>query len=128
MRYKSAKANGKSLQNQRKCLRSNATPAEAVLWRALKNRGAGGFKFRRQQGIGPFILDFYCPELRLCIELDGKSHEHKSEYDDLRTKYLNEQGIKVLRYQNEQIWTHLNDIVEEIVRVGNEIKQSRSPK
>ena len=65
MNYNTAKANDATQKDQRKALRSNMTPAEATLWRALKGRGAGGLKFRRQQGIGPYVLDFYCPERRL---------------------------------------------------------------
>ena len=97
-------------------------PAESLLWRALKGKGAGGFKFRRQQGIGPYVLDFYCPELRLGVELDGDSHDYKFEYDEKRTLFLNEQGIKVIRFRNEQIWANFNGVVEEIVRIGKEIK------
>ena len=121
MHYKSAKANDQTQKDNRKLLRSNMTPAEAALWRALRGRGAGGWKFRRQQGIGPYILDFYCPELRLCIELDGSSHDYKYEYDEQRTRFLSEQGIRVVRFQNEQMWSCMDGIVEEIVRIGNEI-------
>ena len=96
MHYQTAKANNAEQKDQRKALRNNMTPAEAMLWRALKGRGAGGLKFRRQQGIGPFILDFYCPEHRLGIELDGESHRHKYDYDEQRTVYLRQQGIEWL--------------------------------
>jgi very-short-patch-repair endonuclease len=68
------------------------TSAEATLWRALKRRGAGGLKFRRQQGIGSYVLDFYCPDRRLCVELDGSSHDYRYEYDEARTQFLAEQG------------------------------------
>ena len=122
MRYKTAKANSKEQKEQRRALRNNMTPAESLLWRALKGKGAGGFKFRRQQGIGPYVLDFYCPELRLGVELDGDSHDYKFEYDEKRTLFLNEQGIKVIRFRNEQIWANFNGVVEEIVRIGKEIK------
>ena len=79
MRYKSAKANDSEHKVIRKSLRNNATLAEAILWRALKGRGAGGLKFCRQQGIGQYVLDFFCPELLLCVELDGNSHDFKFE-------------------------------------------------
>ena len=122
MRYNTAEANDKAHREMRKSLRSNATPAEAALWRALKGRGAGGYKFRRQQGIGPYVLDFYCPELRLCVELDGASHDYKYEYDEQRTAYLRRQGIRVVRFENEQVWKSVDRIVEEIVRIGEEMK------
>lgn len=101
MHYKSAKANDKQQREHRKNLRNNMTPAEAMLWKALRGRGAGGYKFRRQQGIGPYVLDFYCPELKLCLELDGSSHDYRYEYDEQRTLFLKEQGIMVLRFSNE---------------------------
>ena len=121
MHYNSAKANVHEQKEKRCSLRSNTTSAEAVLWRALKGRGADGLKFRRQQGIGPYILDFYCPEIRLCVELDGSSHDYKDDYDEQRTKYLHTQGIRVVRFRNETVWTNLEGIVAEIVRIGREI-------
>ena len=122
MQYKSAKANPSDQKDQRKGLRHRMTHAEVVLWLALKNRGVGGYKFRRQQGIGPYILDFYCPELHLCVELDGSSHEYKSDYDTQRTKYLNNQGIRVVRFKNEQVITCLEGVIADILRIGKEIK------
>ena len=124
MRYKSAKANCLEQKDQRKSLRNHATPAEALLWRALKGKSAAGFKFRRQQGIGPYILDFYCPFLKLCIELDGSSHDYKSEYDAVRTSFLQSQSIRVIRFKNEQVWANVDDVVAEIIRIGNTIKSS----
>ena len=122
MHYKTAKANESEQKILRKELRSHATPAEAVLWKMLKGRNADGMKFRRQQGIGPYVLDFYCPELRLCVELDGSSHDYKYEYDEQRTEFLQNQGIRVLRFSNEQVWQGLDFVVNEIVRVGRLIR------
>ena len=122
MHYKTAKANESEQKILRKELRSHATPAEAVLWKMLKGRNADGMKFRRQQGIGPYVLDFYCPELRLCVELDGSSHDYKYEYDEQRTEFLQNQGIRVLRFSNEQVWQGIDSVVDEIVRVGRLIK------
>ena len=120
MHYNKAKANTIEQKDQRRKLRSNMTPAEATLWRALKERGAGGLKFRRQQGIGPFILDFYCPERRLCVELDGSSHNYRYDYDEQRTAFLRKQGIRVLRFSNEQVFSSIQGVVAEIVRMANE--------
>ena len=119
MHYPTAIANAKEQKEYRKALRNNMTPAEAMLWRALKGRGTDGMKFRRQQGIGPFILDFYCPEHRLGIELDGDSHDHKYEYDEKRTEYLRDQGIRVLRFSNQQVFTSLQGVLDEIVRAAD---------
>ena len=102
------------------------THAEVVLWQALKNRGVGGYKFRRQQGIGPYILDFYCPKLRLCVELDGSSHDCKYDYDVQRTMYLNNQGIRVMRFDNEQVISCLEGVIADILRFGEEIKTQTS--
>ena len=124
MHYNTAKANATEQKDQRKALRQNMTPAEAMLWRVLRSRGAGGLKFRRQQGIGPFVLDFYCPEVRLCVELDGSSHDYRYDYDVHRTQFLGEQGIRVVRFRNEQVFTCLDGVVEEIVRIGHEIRET----
>ena len=124
MHYKTAIANSKEQKEKRKALRNNMTSAETVLWKALKGRGTGKWKFRRQQSIGPFILDFYCPELKLCVEVDGSSHDYKEEYDEQRTTFLNEQGIYVIRFHNEQVWVDIDGIISEIIRVGEEITSS----
>ena len=120
MHYPSAKSNAAEQKDYRKALRNNMTPAEAMLWRALKGRGAGGMKFRRQQGIGPFILDFYCPEHMLGIELDGSSHDYKYEYDEERTEYLRRQGIRLLRFSNQQVFSSLQGVLAEIMRAASE--------
>ena len=114
MHYNTAKANDKAWREHRKCLRSNMTPAEAVLWRTLKGREVSGLKFRRQQGIGPFILDFYCPKHKLAIEIDGSSHDYKGDYDADRTAFLQQQGIRVLRFSNEQVFSCLDMVVNAI--------------
>ncbi len=121
MHYPTAIANAKEQKAYRKALRNDMTPAEATLWRALKSRGVGNMKFRRQQGIGPFVLDFYCPAHRLGIELDGSSHDNKFEYDEKRTEYLREQGIRILRFSNEQVFTSIQGVLAEIVRAADEV-------
>ena len=120
MHYKSAKANDASQKEQRKALRNNMTPAEALLWRSLRGSRAGGWKWRRQQGIGPFVLDFYCPALRLCIELDGSAHDYTYEYDEQRTAYLNAQDIRVVRFTNDQVFNSYEGVVAEIIRICSE--------
>ena len=111
--------NEKSQKNLRKDLRNNATAAEAILWRKLKAKQVGGLKFRRQHGIGPYILDFYCSELKLNIELDGEPHQSEEQniHDLIRTKFLNENKIHVLRYENEVVYHHIDAIVDDIQRV-----------
>lgn len=90
-------------------LRQTATEAEKILWEELRNRKLNGLKFRRQHPVDKFIADFYCNENKLVIELDGGVHDVKenAEYDANRTYMLNEFGITVIRFRNEEV---LNDI------------------
>jgi very-short-patch-repair endonuclease len=90
-------------------LRKNMTDAEKILWNNLRNRKVFKAKFRRQHPIDIFIVDFYCHEFKLAIELDGEIHMKKEiiEYDDGRNHDLNKLGIKIIRFTNDQI---LNDI------------------
>jgi len=87
---------------RRRQLRRQLTPAEARLWTYLRSGQLDGRKFRRQQGIGSYILDFYCPSEQLAIELDGESHNNPTTEakDAERTKFLNALGIRVLRFEN----------------------------
>ena len=91
--------NLKELESQRKYLRSNLTAAEAYLWNYLKKSQLNGRKFRRQHSISHFIVDFYCPKEKLIIELDGQHHLNSTamEYDEFRTKKLNDLGYTIIR-------------------------------
>ena len=84
-------------------LRQEATPEEIKIRKLLRNRKYFRYKFRRQYVIKGFVYDFYCHELRLAIELDGKVHENQKEYDDLRQQLIEEKGIRFIRITNEQI-------------------------
>lgn len=100
---------------RRRELRQALTPAEAVLWRLLKGRQLEGLKFRRQHSVEPYILDFYCPALKLAIELDGASHACREEYDGQRTSYLSEKaGITVLRFENRVVFENPEQIFREV--------------
>ncbi|MCR4959748.1 MAG: DUF559 domain-containing protein [Prevotella sp.] len=127
MHYNSTEANHEGKREQRKSLRNHSTRAECIMWQVLKGRQCGGYKFRRQQGIGPYILDFYCPKLKLCVELDGSSHEHKYDYDEERTAFLAKQGIRVVRYRNEQVYCNPQWIVEDILRQTEKITDITDP-
>lgn len=109
--------NAKNLKPFRKSLRKNATDAERKLWSKLRNKQLMGFKFHRQYSIQQYILDFYCPEKRLAIELDGSHHaEDKTrEYDEGRTKELQAHSIKVLRFWNSEVTSNINAVIETIV-------------
>ncbi len=108
--------NRKSLKSYRQDLRNNLTPAEAVLWTALKNKNLLGRKFRRQHSIGNYIVDFYCPSEKLVIELDGADHftPEGEDYDIKRDKYLKSLGLNVLRIENEDVFENLSGVLQEI--------------
>lgn len=101
---------------RRKELRNNSTKAEQLLWKYLKNSRFLNLKFRRQQGIGRYIVDFYCPDCRLAIEIDGDSHfnEDSLEYDNIRTEFLNAEGIKVIRFTNTDIYKNISAVLENL--------------
>ena len=109
----------------RSFLRTHGTSAEATMWRMLKSRQVEGMKFRRQFSIGPYILDFYCPELRLCIELDGNPHFTSSgnKYDLQRDEYLNRlHGIRILRFENTLVFKCPEGVLSEIRSTITELK------
>jgi very-short-patch-repair endonuclease len=110
---------------QRRELRNNSTAAEVALWQMIKSRQIEGVKFRRQFSIGPYILDFYSPEIKLSIELDGANHytESGSDNDYNRTEYLrNEHNIEVLRFENRALYNYPEEVLAEIRRVVKERK------
>ena len=108
--------NRKYLKQKRKELRNNPTQAEAFLWGHLKGSQLGGRKFRRQASIKSFIVDFYCPEEKLAVELDGDLHldEEVKKYDEGRTKKIKEEGIKLIRFENQEVLLNLNSVLSEI--------------
>lgn len=97
-------------------LRSSLTPAEVVLWQHLRLHQLGGFKFRRQHPIGRFIVDFYCAEHKLAVELDGDSHAQQVEYDAARTKWLEQHGYRIVRFSNQDVMNSVEAVVAEIAR------------
>lgn len=108
----------------RQHLRNHATSAEVELWKLLRKRQVCGLKFRRQFGVGPYVLDFYCPALRLAIELDGVAHDTPEAvlYDKERTAWLTgEFGIRVLRFRNERLFETPDGVIEEIKKVVEEL-------
>ncbi len=97
-------------------LRSAMTPAEGKLWNYLRGNRLGKSHFRRQQIINRFIDDFYCHQADLVIELDGPVHQAQVEYDAAREKYLQESGLKVLRFTNHEIEQEIEKVLEVILR------------
>lgn len=113
MEYKKRIQNLVKYKHLRKTLRNHPTNAESFLWSKIKNNHLS-FKFRRQQGVGDYIVDFYCSETKLVIELDGEVHRNKYESDVERDNFLIEQGIKILRYRNEEIMKNIDGVLEDI--------------
>lgn len=105
------------LRTRRQELRNNATPAEKQLWSILQHSNLGGYKFRRQHSVGPYILDFFCPSEMLAVELDGDSHftDEAIAYDCERTAYLNALNIRVIRFLNTDVYDNLNTVGERIL-------------
>ena len=104
-------ANNASIGRARR-LRRRLTPAEARLWIALRRRNLR-CKFRRQHPFGPYILDFYCPEQQLAVEVDGGVHDNDEQaaHDRRRTQWLASQGVRVIRCTNEEVRDHLDGVL-----------------
>ena len=98
-------------------LRRRLTPTEQALWSALRGDRLHGFKFRRQHPFGPYVLDFFCVQSQLVIELDGSVHNHPDQidYDRDRTAYLESQGLRVLRFRNQDIADKLDEVLTKIL-------------
>ena len=109
-------------------MRHPQTAAEATLWRAVRNRNLT-YKFRRQHPIDRFIVDFYCAQAKLCIELDGESHLEldQMEYNSARTEYLEHLGYKVIRFTNADVRYNINAAVTTIVEKIENILNTPSP-
>ncbi|MCX6761671.1 MAG: DUF559 domain-containing protein, partial [Candidatus Moranbacteria bacterium] len=103
------KLTAKALQRSRK-LRKEATPQEIILWSRIKNRQFKNLKFKRQNQVGTYIVDFICEEKKLIIELDGWQHSEQESYDTERTEYLERQGYKVIRIWNGEINSNLTGV------------------
>ena len=92
-------------------LRKDQTKAERVLWRFLRNRHLTGRKFRRQYVFKGFILDFYCTEEKIAIELDGPIHDKRKDYDAARQEIIEDNGVRVIRFKNEMILGNINKVL-----------------
>ena len=117
MNYANPHYNKKKLREYRKSLRNNSTSAEAVLWRSIKNKQLEGRIFRRQFSVGNYILDFFCPSEKLCIELDGAQHfsEKGLLNDKKRDAFLNSLSIVVIRIENKHVFKFHEQVLEYIV-------------
>ena len=104
------------LKGFRKELRQSLTPAEAFLWKYLEHKKLDGRKFRRQHSIENYIVDFYCASEKLIVELDGEVHNNvlAEKRNQIRDSRLAALGFKILRFENQMVFQHLDSVLQEI--------------
>jgi very-short-patch-repair endonuclease len=102
-------------------MRRDMVLSERILWKYIRNRQILGYKFRRQQVIGNYIVDFYCHELKLVLEVDGLSHEGKQQYDRERQNFIENLGFKVIRFTNEDVGMNISGVIDELTFQINQI-------
>ncbi|MGH8593647.1 MAG: endonuclease domain-containing protein [Gammaproteobacteria bacterium] len=115
------------LKGLARALRREQTQAEQCLWHRLRGRRLEGFKFRRQQILGPYIVDFLCIRAKLVIEIDGGQHAGQTEHDRLRSQYLQGLGYRVIRFWNNEVLRDMDAVLERIRAVLMEIPSPPSP-
>ncbi len=110
--------NQNSEKDKRRQLRQNITKAEKLIWDKLRDRQLENCKFRRQYSVDKFVIDFYSPELKLAIEIDGESHfiNGTTEYDKARQEFIESAGIKFLRFTNNDVYANLPIVLENIAQ------------
>ncbi|WP_428664253.1 endonuclease domain-containing protein [Runella sp.] len=115
--------NIKQMEVTRRLLRNEQTESEDALWQVLRNRRFENIKFRRQYSVGYFVLDFYCPQEKLAIEVDGNVHDsiEAQQYDAYRTEALNGIGIQVVRFRNEEV---VNNLPQVLTRIKSFLKNT----
>lgn len=125
--------NRSSEKNLRQLLRRNTPKAESLLWSKLRRKQILGLRFRRQFSVGPYSIDFYCPALKLAIEIDGDSHffNNAKVCDRDRQEYIEAFGIRFLRFTNNQVFEHLDHVIESITQtalsLNGELSTSTEP-
>ncbi len=115
--------NQTSEKEKRRKLRKESPQAELRLWYRLRHRQLLGCRFRRQYSVGAYVLDFYCPQLRLAIEIDGGSHFQPGspEYDEQRQREIEALKIRFLRFRNDQVFENLDGVLESIAEIVREL-------
>jgi len=110
--------NDSTLKEKRLKLRKNQTFAESRMWSKLRSKRLGGIKFFRQYSVGNYILDFYSPQIKLAVEIDGGQHNDITvkKYDSKRTNFLSEQGIKLIRFWNNEVIESIEEVLEVIYK------------
>ena len=109
----------KDLRKNARELRKNSTLSEVLLWNLLKNKRTNGLDFDRQKVIGNYIVDFYCPKLKLVIEIDGSSHDNKYTYDKKRDTYLKSLGLQILHIDDRDVKFRIDKVIFAIEEIIN---------
>ena len=115
------------LINLAKQMRNELTPEEELLWVRIRRRQLEGFRFRRQHTIGRYITDFCCPEIKLIIEIDGAVHSDSKKHDESRDEYLAALGYRTVRFHNEELTHHIENVITSIRCIALEIKSNNAP-
>ena len=116
-------------KEKRRFLRNNLPNAEVMIWSRLKGRQLLGYKFRRQYSVDRYVVDFYCPELKLAVEIDGDSHFQNSAVDSDRHRqaFIESFGIRFLRFTNEDVIKNLDGVIEAVRRTVLEMSSQQDP-
>ena len=117
--------NKKSQTELRRFLRRNLSKAEATMWRHLSHKQILGYKFRRQYGVDQYSIDFYCPALKLAVEINGETHFRtgSKENDEKRQEHIEQYSIRFLRFTNEDVYGNLNGVLETIAGTIREMEK-----
>jgi very-short-patch-repair endonuclease len=118
----------KKLKPVARQMRKEPTPAEDIMWQHLRDRQLLGFKFRRQHSIERFIVDFYCSEAALVIEVDGPIHQYSKEEDTIRQEYIESYGLRLLRFTNDEVINNLDSVLNRISEELSRPHPFNSPK
>jgi very-short-patch-repair endonuclease len=118
--------NKSMMKQRRKALRNAMTQAEVILWSKLSRRQIHGYKFRRQYSVDQYVIDFYCPELKLAVEVDGDSHfkNGAEAYDAVRQEYIESFGIRFFRCTNNDVCTNLDGVCQSLYDEIEKLRQN----
>ncbi len=113
----------------RRQLRAEAPRAEQILWSKLRNKQLADLRFRRQFSVGKYVVDFYCPQLHLAIEVDGDSHfdDIAEKRDTVRQRFIESYGIVFFRCTNDDVYRNLDGTLEEIERLAEQLQKKETP-
>jgi len=111
---------------KRKQLRNNLPAPEIILWSKLRGKQLAGYKFRRQESIGRYVVDFYCPVVHLIVEIDGDSHftPDAEDYDKDREAYFDSLGLNIIRFTNEEVTKNLYGVLDRLLQEVKRLSRS----